>query len=168
LLTFSSPKAQGSLSGGCVHLSWSALLANRPVIALAFNPLPTEATVLVAYGPVGAQLGGGEELIKVRLSAGMHMGVGVGFSFVDSVCVCVCVLCVRVMFVWMWMRVCWCQLGRLLRVCVCVCVCMCVFMFMFGSMFEIERHRSRCNHSMHLCACVGAVVCTCLKFSKGV
>lgn len=38
---------------------------NRPVTSLAFSPVASDPHLLVAYGPVGAQLGAAE-LIKVR------------------------------------------------------------------------------------------------------
>jgi len=63
-LTWCPPRLAGGLSGGCITLSWDALLANRPVAAVAFSPLTTEATVLVAYGPVGSQLGAAADLLK--------------------------------------------------------------------------------------------------------
>lgn len=58
------PRGAQGLSGGLLHLGWDALLAHRPVTAVAFSPSPTEPLLLAAYGPVGAQLGAGE-LLKV-------------------------------------------------------------------------------------------------------
>ncbi|KAL6760326.1 hypothetical protein V8C86DRAFT_1130830 [Haematococcus lacustris] len=57
-VTFGPPAAgsQG-LGGGLLHLTWPELLDQRPVTALAACPNPLEPLLLVAYGPVGAQLG---------------------------------------------------------------------------------------------------------------
>ncbi len=64
-LTFGPSTTAGSLSEGSIRLVWDALLANRPVAALAFSPLASDSAVLVAYGPVGSQLGSSADLLKV-------------------------------------------------------------------------------------------------------
>lgn len=56
------------MGAGVVHLAWPEFLAHRPVTAVALCPAPGQAQALVAYGPVGAQLGAAQ-LLQVRAHA---------------------------------------------------------------------------------------------------
>jgi len=57
------PRGGQGMGAGLLHLGWEEVLAHRPVTSVSFSPSSTETQVLVAYGPVGAQLGAAE-LIK--------------------------------------------------------------------------------------------------------
>lgn len=73
MLTFGAdPRGGQGMGAGMLHLEWAEVLANRPVTAVSFSPGATDSLLLVAYGPVGAQLGTAE---LIKASGCLHFSV---------------------------------------------------------------------------------------------